>query len=151
MKRHPAKGFTLIELMITVVVISILTMIAYPSYGDYVRRSHLQEAFAGLSEFRMRMEQYFQDNRSYANAGACGAANPVGTNPRFAYACALDTTGGAPAGQSYRMTASGNGGSPVEGFVYTIDERNVRATTGMYVDWGSLPADANARWIDRKP
>ena len=145
-----ARGFTLIELLIVVAVISILAAIAYPNYTDYVRRGNLQEAFANLSDYRVRMEQFYQDNRTYANAGNCGAAAiPAGSIKFFSYACALNTTVGAPAGQSYTMTATGTAGS-VSGFVYTINERNVRATTAISPAWGSLPADAGQRWVDRK-
>jgi type IV pilus assembly protein PilE len=149
-----AKGFTLIELMIAVAVIAILSAIGYPSYRDHVRRTQIQEALANLSDYRLRMEQYYQDNRTYANATpACGVAVPAPQDPRFDYAapgCVLDTTLGAAAGQSYTMTATGNAGY-VAGFVFTINERNVRATTGMHTDWGTLPIDAGTRWIARKP
>src|SRR5688572_7261365 len=114
------RGFTLIELMIAIVVIGILSAIAYPSYTDYVRRGQLQEAFTNLSDFRVRMEQYYQDNRSYANAGgACGAAAIPGGNIKyFGYQCDLNTTVGAPAGQSYRMTATGVPSGATTGFIY---------------------------------
>ena len=49
------RGFTLIELMIAIAVIGILSAIAYPSYTDYVRRGQLAEAFANLSDFRVRI------------------------------------------------------------------------------------------------
>lgn len=147
-----AKGFTLIELMIAVAVIAILSAIGYPSYRDHVRRTQIQEAFAQLSDYRLRMEQYYQDNRRYANlAGtACGVPVPAPQDPRFGYVCALDTTVGAAAGQSYTATATGSAGY-ANGFAFTINERNVRATTLMHADWGTLPADANTRWIQRKP
>ena len=45
-----ASGFTLIELMITVVIIAVLSAIALPSYTDYVTRSKLAEAYAHLSD-----------------------------------------------------------------------------------------------------
>jgi type IV pilus assembly protein PilE len=146
-------GFTLIELMVTVAVVALLATVAYPAYTDYTRRSMLAEATSNLSDFRVRMEQFYQDNRSYANGGgACGAALPAAGDARyFAYACTLDTTAGMPAGQSYRASATGNAGSNVAGFVFTVNERNVRATTGMHADWGALPADAGTRWIIRKP
>jgi type IV pilus assembly protein PilE len=144
-----ARGFTLIELLIVVAVISILAAIAYPNYTDYVRRGNLQEAFANLSDYRVRMEQFYQDNRSYASAGNCGAAAIPGGNIKFfSYACALNTTPLAPAGQSYTMTATGTAGS-VAGFIYTINERNAR-TTQATPAWGALPADAGQRWVDRK-
>jgi type IV pilus assembly protein PilE len=142
------RGFTLIELMIAIVVIGVLSAIAYPSYTDYVRRGQLQEAFTNLSDFRVRMEQYYQDNRSYANGANCGAAAIPGGNIKyFSYQCDLNTTAGAPAGQSYRMTATGASGNTT-GFVYTINERNVRATTSVG-PW-TLAADAGSRWQDKK-
>ena len=145
-----AKGFTLIELLIVIAVIGILSAVAYPSYTNYVRRSHIQEAFANLSDFRVRMEQFYQDNRTYANGANCGAAAvPAGNIKYFGYACALNTTVGAPAGQSYTMTATGSGGS-APGFTFTINERNVRATTAIPTAWGALPGDAGSRWVDKK-
>lgn len=152
-----ANGFTLIELMIAVAVVAILTAFAYPSYREHIRRTQLQEAFATLSDFRLRLEQYYQDNRTYANAAldGCGVAAPLPENPRFLYGpggaappgCVLD---GAVPGQSYTITAVGNGGSVV-GFSFTINQLGRRATTAIPLDWGALPADANVRWLDRKP
>jgi type IV pilus assembly protein PilE len=146
-----ARGFTLIELMIAIAVIGILSAIAYPSYTDYVRRGQLAEAFANLSDFRVRMEQYYQDNRSYANGANCGAAAVPGGNAKyFTYACALNTTAGAPAGQSYTVTATG-ASSNTAGFTYTINERNVKSTVTVSPAWGAAPAaDAATRWQDKK-
>jgi len=145
-----ARGFTLIELLIVVVVISVLASLAYPSYTDYVRRGQLQEAFANLSDYRVRMEQFYQDNRSYANGANCGAsALPGGNVKYFGYTCTLNTTAGAPAGQSYTMAAAGSSGGVV-GFTFTINERNVRATTAIPTAWGALPGDAGIRWVDKK-
>ena len=46
MKR--VKGFTLVELMIAVVVVSILAAIALPAYSNYVKRGKISEATANL-------------------------------------------------------------------------------------------------------
>ena len=58
-------GFTLIELMITMVVLAILAAIAIPSYTDYILRGKIPEATSNLQAAKTKMEQYFQDNRSY--------------------------------------------------------------------------------------
>ncbi|MEF8721243.1 MAG: prepilin-type N-terminal cleavage/methylation domain-containing protein [Candidatus Accumulibacter delftensis] len=69
MKRHA--GFTLIEIMMVVIIIGILAAIAVPSYSDYLIRSRITQATAGLSERRVRMEQFFQDNHTYFGGPGC--------------------------------------------------------------------------------
>lgn len=58
-------GFTLIEVMITVVIIGILAAIAYPSYQQYVLRGNRSEAMALLNEAAAREERYFAQNNAY--------------------------------------------------------------------------------------
>ena len=140
MKRE--SGFTLIEIMIVVVIIGIIAAIAIPSYQDYVRRAQITEATNGLSDLRVRMEQFFQDNRTYPTAcvlpptvlGATELRLPVGQN--FAFSCpTLILT--PPA---YIITATGSG--RMAGLVYNINELNVRSTavgSGAPAGWtGSL-------------
>lgn len=127
------RGFTLIELMIVVAIVAILAGVAMPSYFDYVRRGQLPEAQAALSDFRVKMEQYYQDNRNYGG-GQCADVGPpswsagtgtlnYGAAQFFTYGCAL--TGG---GQGYTVTATGSGGRAV-GHAYTINQNNARTTT----------------------
>ncbi|MBU2869396.1 prepilin-type N-terminal cleavage/methylation domain-containing protein [Colwellia sp. E2M01] len=59
------KGFTLIELMITVAIVGILASIAYPSYTDYVTSSNRTEALRELVRIANLQEQFFVDSRAY--------------------------------------------------------------------------------------
>lgn len=127
------KGFTLIELMIVVVVIGILASIGIPSYNDYVTRGKLVKGTSALSDGRVKMEQFFQDNRTYVG-GTCPAAT---TN--FTYACSgLSTT-------AYLITATGVGN--LSAFSYTIDQTNTKQTTALKAGWGTVPANC---WIMKK-
>ena len=68
--RGRPSGFTLIELMATVAIIAIAASLAYPQYSAYLQRGRIMDATTKLSDFRIKMEQYYQDNRTYQNAGA---------------------------------------------------------------------------------
>ena len=64
---HPGqRGFTLIELMIVVAIITVMAVVGYPSYTNYVMRSQRQVAKNALLQIADRQEQFFLDNRTYA-------------------------------------------------------------------------------------
>src|SRR5690606_39756693 len=79
-------GFTLIEVMITVVIISILASVALPAYTDYVTRGKIPEATNGLASMRIQLEQYYQDNRTYEDDGKCGGIKDP-SEKDFTFAC----------------------------------------------------------------
>jgi len=63
-------GFTLIELMIVVVVIGILSAVAYPAYTDHMFKSRRSDAKTVLADIASKQQQYFADNKTYANTVA---------------------------------------------------------------------------------
>jgi len=60
-------GFTLIEVLITVAIMGILAAIVYPSYTSFVNKSNRTEGQRELMRLANLQEQYFIDNRTYAN------------------------------------------------------------------------------------
>ena len=136
-----SRGFTIIEVMIVVAIVAILASVALPQYNDYVTRSKIQEATSALLAQRVKMEQYFQDARTYVNACNAGTvATPPGTLKYFTVSCTP-----APTATAYTIRADGIGS--MTGFVFTIDQGNNRVTVGLPVGW-TLPA-SNC-WATRK-
>jgi type IV pilus assembly protein PilE len=132
--RRGSRGFTLIELMIVVAVVAILAAVALPSYSDYIRRGKLPDAFTYLSDYKVKMEQYYQDNRNYGVAACADTNSPLWSNfvpnrnpAYFTFGCQLVTVGGV-AGQGYTLTATSNA-SLSTAHVYTLDYTNTKGTT----------------------
>lgn len=78
--RRTQEAFTLIELMVTVVVIGILAAIAYPSYVQYTVRSNRAAAQAYLMDVAQREQQYLLDVRQYADKTTIINLVPVPAN-----------------------------------------------------------------------
>lgn len=136
------RGFTLIELMMTVAIVAILSAVAYPSYRDYVVRGQLVDATNGLAAMRANMERHFLDNRSYQTVGAftapCQAAAATRTFGDFVVGCS------ALAATTYTLAATGQGS--VAGFTFTVNEQDVRATTAAPAGWSTCAT----KWMLKK-
>jgi type IV pilus assembly protein PilE len=117
--------------MIAVAIAALLATIAMPSYQNYVRRGQLSDAFTTLADMRVKMEQYYQDNKFYGTSSASNtcatlsgyAAFPVSTK-YFTYSCAA----GAAPSQTYVLTATGSGGLTT-GYDYTVNQNGVKGTS----------------------
>jgi len=66
MSNARARGFTIIELMVVVVVLGILLMVSLPSYREQLRKTRRSLARAELMQVMARQEQFFLDHRRYA-------------------------------------------------------------------------------------
>ena len=135
-----ASGFTLIELMITVAIVAILAAVAMPAYNDYITRSKITDATSNLGAQRVKMEQWYQDNRTYAGAPACNT-----TGKYFKISCTTaDST-------TYTLQAVGGvsgGDQSMVGFTFQVDQNNTQdtiATPSGWSDWDWSSSDASTR------
>lgn len=132
------RGFSLIEMMITVAIIGILASIAVPQYNDYVTRSRLVEAQSKLSDTRVRLEQYFVNNRTYTGFPCAQAA--VGSE-NFSITCPTQTA------NTFTITATGTG--KMNGFAFSLNDLNQRSSAITATGW-SNPSPNNC-WVSRRP
>ncbi|MFA5631838.1 MAG: type IV pilin protein [Porticoccaceae bacterium] len=128
--RRPGRssaGFTLIEMMITVVVVAILAAIALPSYTSYIKRSNARAAGADLMALSTALENVFQRTLNYPDAETdttdetqdkvTGWSPAQGANFDF-------TMDSDSASSKYTLTAAGKG--TMEGCDLTLNEKGER-------------------------
>ena len=135
------QGFTLIELMIVVVVVAILAAVAVPSYTDYITRSRIPDATANLATKRVKIEQFFQDNRTYAGATDCGS--DATSSSYFTFSCSVAT--------ATAFTLQAVGKSSMTGFTFTVDQANAKTSTiGSGAPSGWTTPSPNTCWVSKK-
>lgn len=94
-------GFTLIEIVITLALIGILATIAYPSYIDYIIRSHRSDAFSTLTQLQLTLERCYAQSFSYSAACTALPTFPV-TSPQNYYSVTLSNL----TASTYTLTAT---------------------------------------------
>jgi type IV pilus assembly protein PilE len=96
-----SRGFTLVELMITVAVVAILAAIAIPSYRQYIIRGNRSAGESVMKDIANREQQYLLANRSYAAKAtltANGYALPSDTSQNYTWnvTAGVDALSSAP-------------------------------------------------------
>ncbi|MCY1398586.1 Fimbrial protein precursor [compost metagenome] len=128
-------GFTLLELMITVVIVGILAAIAIPSYQSYVRRSACEDAKAVLVGAANVMERFRAQNNTYEDAslGAYDASPVDGASKQTDIAISASTA------TTYTLTATPrDSGLLKDKGTLTLDSTGARGGTGALANaWDS--------------
>jgi type IV pilus assembly protein PilE len=141
-------GFTLMEVLIAMAILAILASIAIPSYSDYVLRGRISEATATLSDVRIKLEQHFQDNRTYAGTAAFPAdattACPANIAPADAGLQSFNIRCSGLSATVFTVQAVGKG--TMTGFTYQVIQSGARSTEAVPTGWtGSATC-----WVTKK-
>lgn len=136
------------EVLVTMAIISIIAAIAIPSYSDYVTRSRIAEATGTLGDVRVKLEQHFQDNRTYAGT----VAYPVDATT----GCPANAAPGDSALQSFNIRCSGlsataftvqaQGKGAMAGFTFQVLQSGARSTPAVPAGWTT----SATCWITKK-
>lgn len=110
-----ASGFSLIELLVAIAIISILATVATPLFSEYFLRGKLSQGMSTLTQLAVQMEKRYLDYRRYDDNGACVVTAP--SDDYFNYSCESE-------GQNYLWLATTKDGQ----YSYSIDQDNHRKT-----------------------
>ncbi len=121
------QGFTLIEVMVTVVIIAILGAVAIPAYSDYIRRGSRAEAKAAIMEDALLMEQKFTVNNAY-NVPATAPLGFLAQSPKTGTAKYTIKIGDGLTAATYTLEAKPVGTDKCGTFI--IDNTGLRSLTG---------------------
>ena len=124
------RGVTLLELMIVVVILGILTAIAYPSYTQFVERAKRTEARALLLQIAVDQERFYLQNNTFGTMTQLQYDEPQITgSDAYSVTITANTASNYSATATYQL----GGAEADKCLTFTIDGRGDK-TSGPYTD-----------------
>lgn len=71
-------GFTLIELMITITIMGILSLVAIPAYQDYSTRAQVAEGLMAANALQIAESEYYAHNKNFTDLNGLHMTSPTG-------------------------------------------------------------------------
>jgi type IV pilus assembly protein PilE len=127
--RRRVCGFTLIELMVTVLVVAILASIAVPSYLQQVRKSRRSSAKSTMMDIANREQQYLLASRTYADTPALlatGYTVPSEVSAYYTWQVAGVTA------TTFTITFTATGTQAADGGPLTLDQSGHRLPASLW-------------------
>ncbi len=124
------RGFSLVELMVVVVIIGILSAIAYPAYTRYVVRTHRAAVQSYMLDLSLKQTSYMADSRTYATDTQIKQLVPTPTTISSRYDILVEPVS-TPLG--YTITATPVTGSSQAGdSVLTLNNQGVKTPSSAW-------------------
>lgn len=134
-----ARGFTLIELMIAVAIISILVALGLPVYQDYIVRSQVAEGLTLAQGAKTGITEHYSARGTFpANNNAAGLAPPASIKGRYVSSVEVGNNTG-----EITVSFGGSAGTTVSG-----QQMLLQATdTGGSLGWRCSSASIDPRYL----
>ncbi|MAS24607.1 MAG: pilus assembly protein PilE [Oceanospirillaceae bacterium] len=129
-------GFTLVELLVTVAIVSILAFVAMPSYRNYTMRADRTDGIEAMQQLLDAQERFYADNMEYADdLKDLGLPNSTMNSNRGLYVISVEKCTGMGYSQCVQLRAKAQGNQAADGdLLFNSAGKQARVVGGSEVD-----------------
>lgn len=124
-----SKGFTLIEMLITVAIIGVLAAIAVPSYQKYIESTHITAAKTALVKYGQLMTRWKLENGTFAKSSTKGNVWPITLSNDNFYAYSFKPATPGANTEIFEIMATPKSNNNSKKFVFIDQDGNTKVCT----------------------